>query len=98
MLSLLIVFPLFGVLVLAFSNKTNIWFHRNFALFWSLLIFNFSILLLFVFDPIFSGFQLFSTVDWLVLANSSIVLGVDGIALFMIILTAFLIPVCILLS
>tara|TARA_B100000795_G_scaffold93553_1_gene68448 strand:- start:1656 stop:1817 length:162 start_codon:yes stop_codon:yes gene_type:complete len=53
---------------------------------------------LFVFDPTSSGFQLFCSVDWLVLANSNVVLGIDGIALFMIILTAFLIPVCILLS
>jgi|TARA_B100001113_G_scaffold323620_1_gene294743 NADH:ubiquinone oxidoreductase subunit 4 (subunit M) len=53
---------------------------------------------LFVFDSTFSGFQLFCSVDWLVLANSSIVLGVDGVALFMIILTSFLVPVCILLS
>ncbi len=98
MLLLLILSPLFAVLVLLFVEKTNLWFHRNFALFWSLLVFNFSILLLFVFDSTFSGFQLFCSVDWLVLANSSIVLGVDGVALFMIILTSFLVPVCILLS
>ena len=98
MLLLLILSPLFAVLVLLFIEKTNLWFHRNFALFWSLLVFNFSILLLFVFDSTFSGFQLFCSVDWLVLANSGIVFGVDGVALFMIILTAFLVPVCILLS
>jgi NADH:ubiquinone oxidoreductase subunit 4 (subunit M) len=98
MLAFLILSPLFAVVILLFADKANFWFHRNFSLFWSLLVFNFSILLLFVFDPTVSGFQLFSSVDWLVLANSNVVLGIDGVALFMIILTSFLIPVCVLLS
>jgi len=53
---------------------------------------------LFLFDCTFSGFQFLHTIDWLVLSNSSVTLGIDGIALFMIILTSFLIPVCVLLS
>ena len=98
MLLFLLLLPLFAILILILVEKTNLWFHRNFSLFWSLLIFNFSILLLFFFDPTFSGFQFFYVIDWLVLSNSNVVLGLDGIALFMIILTSFLIPVCILLS
>lgn len=81
-----------------FINSSFLWFHRNFALFWSLFVFNFSLLFLFLFDSTFSGFQFLYTIDWLVLSNSSVTLGLDGIALFMIILTSFLIPVCVLLS
>lgn len=98
MLSLLIASPLVAVFVLSVTEKTNVKFIRNFSLFWSLLIFNISILLLFFFDPTVSGFQFLEKIDWLVLSNSSVILGIDGIALFMIILTTFLIPVCTLLS
>ena len=78
MLLFLLLLPLFAILILTLVEKTNLWFHRNFSLFWSLLIFNFSILLLFFFDPTFSGFQFFYVIDWLTLSNSNVVLGLDG--------------------
>ena len=98
MLSTLIILPLFGAFVLSFVEKTNLTFIRNFSLFWSLLIFNLSLLLLFFFDLTYGGFQFVEKFDWLVLSNNCVILGIDGIALFMIILTTFLIPVCALLS
>ena len=98
MLSFLILLPLFGVLVLSLTSKTNVNFIRNFSLFWAFVVFNASLLLLFSFDLTYGGFQFIERFDWLVLSNNTVILGIDGIALFMIILTTFLIPVCTLLS
>ena len=98
MLSFLILLPLFGVIVLSLTSKTNVNFIRNFSLFWAFVVFNASLLLLFSFDLTYGGFQFIERFDWLVLSNNTVILGIDGIALFMIILTTFLIPVCTLLS
>jgi NADH:ubiquinone oxidoreductase subunit 4 (subunit M) len=57
MLSTLILLPLFGSFLLFFINSKNILFIRNFSLFWSLLIFNISIFLVFSFDNTSSNFQ-----------------------------------------
>ena len=98
MLSFIIISPLFGILALSFIKKTNVDLIRKFALFWSLVIFNFSIILLFYFDLTFGGFQFINTFEWLYLSNNTLVFGIDGISLFMVILTTFLIPICVLLS
>ena len=89
--------PLFGCFVLTFLDKTKINLIRNFSLFWSLLILNFCVALLFFFDPTSTQFQFIETNSWFSSVNISFILGVDGLGLIMILLTAFLIPVCILL-
>ena len=97
MLLFLISLPLIGFFVLLFSKKTNVNFIRNFSLFWSLLILNVSVSFLFFFDQTSVQFQFLETYNWLSIVNINIILGIDGLALIMIILTAFLVPVCILL-
>jgi len=57
MLLLLITLPLIGCFVLAFVDKTQLHFIRNFSLFWSLVILNVSLSLLFFFDPASTQFQ-----------------------------------------
>jgi NADH-quinone oxidoreductase subunit M len=54
-------------------------------------------LLLFFFDPAATHFQLMETIPWFRSLNINLVLGIDGLGLIMILLTAFLIPVCIML-
>jgi len=61
MLFSLICLPLIGCFVLLFVDKTNINFIRNFSLFWSLLILNASVCLLFFFDPTTTQFQFLET-------------------------------------
>jgi NADH-quinone oxidoreductase subunit M len=97
LLSTIISLPLFACLVLVFTNKTEINFIRNFSLFWSLLILNVCVTLLFFFDTTSTHFQFLETTSWFSSININIVLGIDGLSLIMILLTAFLIPVCILL-
>jgi len=98
MLFFLICLPLIGCIVLVFTDKTRTHFIRNFSLFWSLLILNASVCLLFFFDPTSTQFQFLETSSWFSSINVNVILGVDGLALIMILLTAFLIPACILLS
>ena len=97
MLLLLCILPLFGSIVLCFLDKSKISLIRNFSLIWSLIILNLSFCLLFFFDPASTSFQLITSIGWLKTMNINIILGLDGLALFFILLTAFLIPVCILL-
>ena len=97
MLLFLITLPLIGCFILFFTCKTKIFFIRNFSLFWSLLILNVSISLLFLFDPTETQFQFLDNNQWFQLLNINIILGIDGLALVLIQLTALLIPVCVML-
>ncbi len=97
MLVALISTPLFGCLVLSFIDKTQHQFIQRFSLFWSLVILNFSFLFLFFFDQTVSDFQFIYKSDWLNSINVNIIFGLDGLGLMLILLTAFLIPTCILL-
>ena len=97
LLSTIIFLPLFACLVLVFTNKTEINFIRNFSLFWSLLILNVCVTLLFFFDITSTHFQFLEASSWFSSININVVIGIDGLSLIMILLTSFLIPVCILL-
>lgn len=98
MLSALILLPAIGAVLLLFIDRVNDSTVRKFSLFWTCLVFLYSILLLFFFDPTSIQFQLVQEFPWLSFANSTIIFAIDGISLFMILLTTFLIPICILLS
>ena len=97
MLLTLIALPLIGCFVLFFTNKTNSSFICNFSLFWSLIILNYSWSLLLFFDATSLQFQFLQNIQWFQSININFTLGIDGLALIMIQLTAFLIPVCIML-
>jgi NADH:ubiquinone oxidoreductase subunit 4 (subunit M) len=97
MLLFLIILPLIGWFILFFTCKTRIFFIRNFSLFWSLFILNVSISLLFLFDPTETQSQFLDSNQWFQLLNINIILGIDGLALVLIQLTALLIPVCVML-
>ena len=93
----LITLPLVACIILSFIDKTQHRIIQNFSLFWSLIILNYSFILLFYFDPSISQFQLISKSYWLNSININLVFGIDGLGLLMILLSAFLIPTCILL-
>ena len=97
MLLTLIALPLIGCFILFFTNKTNSSFICNFSLFWSLIILNYSWSLLLFFDATSLQFQFLQNIQWFQSININFTLGIDGLALIMIQLTAFLIPVCIML-
>jgi proton-translocating NADH-quinone oxidoreductase chain M len=94
----LIGLPLFGMIVLFFIPDNNPDLQKNVGLSTSLLTFLLSILLWLKFDmstPKYQFVEKFFSVPY---SNMHVYLGVDGISLFFILLTTFLIPVCLLAS
>ena len=99
MLSILLFMPLFGILTNFFIVKKK--YQKNlktFSLLWSLIIFNTSILLLCFLNLSSYQFQLIGDILWFFSSNTNILIGLDGLSYFMILLTTFLIPICLLLS
>ena len=102
LLSALILLPLVGALaILLFTrgqSEDTAKEARYIALFTALLTFGVSLLLWVGFDPSTAEFQFVESRSWFVGLNISYQLGIDGISLFMVLLTTFLIPVCVLCS
>ena len=98
MLLLFILLPLKAALFISFFiSFQNSNFIRNFSLFFSLIILNLSVLLIFSFDTSVAFFKMVQELLWVSFPNNSILLGIDGLSFSMIILTTFLTPICILL-
>jgi NADH-quinone oxidoreductase subunit M len=81
---------MFGVLLVREETA------KTLAFWWSTAIFVLSLGLLWAFDPEGSLFQLTSQTSWIGLWGVHYALGIDGISLFMILLTTFTIPLAIL--
>ncbi len=99
LLSTLILFPLCGVFFLSFvpaRSETNKQFIKLSALSVSLLNFLLSIILWIQFDNSSAQFQFVESISWLPGSNMNFCLGIDGISLLFLILTTFLVPVCLL--
>lgn len=92
----LIILPLLGAGVIFFVPTMKKDLMRSIALFTSLITFGYSVFLWILFDKTTAQFQFVELYNWLPIFNINIYLGVDGISLFFIILTTFLIPMCIL--
>nr|WCH57983.1 NADH dehydrogenase subunit 4 [Calliblepharis sp.] len=89
--------PLIGVLILLISSS-NEFICRIVALWFSCLTFIFSLFLWIQFDSSTSFFQFTSIFLWFPYLNFYYTIGIDGISLFLILLTTFLIVICILTS
>jgi len=90
--------PLFGIIILFFIPDTNPDLQKNVGLSTSLITFLLSILLWLKFDmstPKYQFVEKFFSVPY---SNMHVYVGVDGISLFFILLTTFLIPICLLAS
>jgi NADH-quinone oxidoreductase subunit M len=99
-LSIIIFLPLLGVLLLSIINSKSSGGERNLkqtALWVSTLNFVISIVMLINFDQSNVDFQFVENYFWI---NSGISyhIGIDGISILLIILTTFLMPICILAS
>ena len=92
--------PLIGVLFILLirdDNEVGRRNIRNVALLTTVFNFVFSLYIWVVFDPSDPGFQLVEKTEWLGL-GISYHMGVDGISMLFVILTTFLMPLCILAS
>lgn len=97
-LQLTIFLPVLSVVFLLVVPSYNWKLVRQLSLFFSLIVWVFSLKLFTNFDPSFPGFQYESTTPWLSYFGLSYHIGIDGISLFLILLTTLLIPLCILVS
>nr|BAD66789.1 NADH dehydrogenase subunit 4 [Beta vulgaris subsp. vulgaris] len=95
-LSGLILCPVLGSITLLFIPNSRIRSIRLIGLCASLITFLYSPVLRIQFDPSTAKSQFVESLRWLPYENIHFYLGIDGISLFFVILTTFLIPICIL--
>ncbi len=96
-LSFIVFFPLAGALFLIFINRSNEKLIKTIALLITLITFFVSLFLYFNFDSNLSGPQFKEYSKWLGY-GINYYLGIDGISLFLVLLTTFLMPITILFS
>lgn len=95
-LLLLIFLPIISIIsLLFFKNEQLI---KNFSIFNSFFIFIISLFIWLLFDKCTSDFQFLIKFNWINFFNINLSFGIDGISLFFIILTTFLIPICMLIG
>ncbi len=90
MLTLIVFIPLAAALALLFVNRDNTAAARNISVLASSLSLLFSVFLFSNFDQTDSGMQFVETVPWVSLLNINYHVGVDGISVLLVVLTAFL--------
>ena len=99
-LSIITFLPLLGALaIFAFARGQNV--ERNskvIALVTSLIVFVISMFIMNGFDAAEKGYQFSEKFEWIKNTGIFYHLGIDGISVYFVILTAFLIPICILAS
>lgn len=101
LLTSLIVLPLVAAVVTYFSGRneaTGANAARWIALISTVVVFLLSLALLTGFDATSAEFQFVEKAEWFAGYNISYHLGVDGISLWLVLLTTFLMPICILCS
>lgn len=94
----ILLFPIFGILLLLFIPSRNERLLKIVALNSACLSFTGSLLLWGFFQKSTGSFQFVVKLFWIPNLNINFILGVDGISLFFLLLTTLLIPLCILAS
>jgi NADH-quinone oxidoreductase subunit M len=97
-LTIIIFTPAAGALLIAFHNRAHVRSIRAFALVIALLTFVFSLHLAVRFDDNSSAFQFAANVPWIPSLGIDYQIGVDGISVFLILLTTVLTPLALLAS
>lgn len=95
-LSIVTFFPLVGVIALFFVDRENVVLQKTITLIVTTVTFILSLYLLFYFDPSRADFQFVERYRWIESIGATYFLGIDGISLFLYLLTTFICPICIL--
>jgi NADH:ubiquinone oxidoreductase subunit 4 (subunit M) len=93
-----LIFPIFGILLLLFVSNRHEKLLKLIALNSACLTCIFSLLIWFFFQKSIGAYQFVVKFLWLPNLNLNLTLGVDGISLFFLLLTTLLIPLCLLTS
>ncbi len=97
-LSILVFLPLIGVLLLACVPEFEAENMKKIALSTSVATFIWSLVVLGNFDFKTADFQMMETIQWGNAIGFSYVLGVDGLSIYLVMLTTILLPLCFLVS
>nr|QKQ14732.1 NADH dehydrogenase subunit 4 [Zygnema circumcarinatum] len=95
-LSALILWPLLGAILVLAIPASRIRLIRSVGFCITLITFVYSLLFWIRFDNSTPNFQFVETINWLPYSNINFYIGLDGISLLFVILTTFLVPICIL--
>ncbi|MBL0220456.1 MAG: NADH-quinone oxidoreductase subunit M [Myxococcales bacterium] len=95
-LPLLIGLPVLGAIFVMCTPKTETTLHRGIGLTVSAITFLVSLLCLRFFNPKADGFQLVFDVEWIPGLGAHFKTGIDGISIFLVLLTTFLMPLTLL--
>jgi NADH-quinone oxidoreductase subunit M len=98
LLSIIVFIPLVGGVFLLLQRSQEVQTHRSIALYVSLFDFIFSVPLFFFFNSHISGPQFVEKIPWIRSLGVEYFLGIDGLSLFLVLLTTFLTPLCVLIS
>ncbi len=90
LITYLLALPVAGSIIILYLKKDNI--IRYTGLIFSLAVFIISLVMYFRFDPAIDGFQFYHKTSWIGNLNISYQVGVDGLSLLLVMLTAFLTP------
>jgi NADH-quinone oxidoreductase subunit M len=96
LLSMVIFLPLIGVFFIMLVDREKKVTIRLIGMIFSLLTFIVSLPLFFNFEPTASNMQFIEKVSWIEKLNINYYVGIDGISLLLVLLTTFLMPICIL--
>jgi NADH-quinone oxidoreductase subunit M len=97
-LSLIAYLPLVGAVLLLFVGRERMGFIRNLAFVFSLASFVVSLLLPINYDPSTAAVQFSEQANWIPSIGVSYFFGLDGISLWLVMLTTFLSPIAVLCS
>jgi len=97
-ISLVTFFPIFGVLILMLIDKKAEDTLRGTAMVFALIEFFISLPLLFAFQNGTAAMQFVERYNWIKSAGLSYYVGIDGISIWIVMLTTFLTPICVLCS
>ncbi len=92
-LTAIIFLPLVGAFIIAFVNSKRKNLIKFLGIFFSTLTFVLSVYVFLKYDPQKSGFQFVEVYQWIKSLDISYRVGIDGISLMLLVLTAFLTPV-----
>ena len=92
----ILILPLLGIFHLLLFPSWNKIMLKKIALFYSCITFLFSLFLWILFNKSIGNFQFVNEILWIPNLNLNFTLGIDGISIFFVLLTTFLIPLCLL--
>lgn len=96
LLSFILLFPLCGAFILLWIPQKQVRIIKKIGLFVACLTFIASLFLWVFFDSSSAKFQFVETLAWIPSFNMQCTIGIDGISLFFMVLTTFLVPICLL--